>query len=126
MNLEDALKRIAILEQENKALQVENEEQRLLIFKQQQKLNELLKDKEIVREKLIIEQVKPFVAKSEKINEIVINEPEHILKENKQTKARVGRKKGGKNFANVDLEAAVVDTIYVKVFQKEYFLLLHN
>ncbi len=112
MNLEDALKRIAILEQENKALQVENEEQRLLIFKQQQKLNELLKDKEIVREKLIIERTKPFVAKSEKINEIVINEPEAVLKENEQTKAQVGRKKGGKNFANVDLEAAVVDTVY--------------
>ena len=112
MNLEDALKRIAILEKENTTLRIENEEQRLLIFKQQKKLNELLKDKEIVREKLMIERTKPFVAKSEKINEIVINEPEHILKENKHTKARVGRKKGGKNFANVDLESAVIDTIY--------------
>lgn len=105
MNLEQALKRIAELEAENEA-------QRTLIFKQQQKLNKLLKDKEKVREKLIIEQIKPFISKSEKLQDIVINEPEEVLQEKKKTKPLVGRKKGGKNFARVDLESAVIDTIY--------------
>lgn len=112
MNLEEALKRIAQLEEDKKMLQAENEAQRLLIFKQQKKLNDLLKDKIKVAEKLHIEQVKPFVTKSEKLDDIVINETESVLQEQKHSSPRVGRKKGGTNFARVDLEAAVVDTIY--------------
>lgn len=105
MNLEQALKRIAELERVNEA-------QRIIIFNQQQKLNELLKDKAKVREKLIIEQVKPFVSKSEKLDEIIINESEEILKDVKGSKPPVGRKKGGRNFANIDLESATTSTIY--------------
>lgn len=122
MNLEDALLKIKALEDHlndvlkendglklvNDDLKIENEAQKVLIFKQQKKLNELLGQKELIRQKLVIEQIKPFVRKSEKIDEIVVNETESVLKQTKPP----GRKKGGRNFSRIDLESAVVDTIY--------------
>src|SRR5690606_25336320 len=93
---------------ENNGLKIENETQKALIFKQQKKLNELLGQKELVRQKLVIEQIKPFIRKTEKIDEIVINETESVIKTHKVR----GRKPGGKNFSKLDLESAVVDTIY--------------
>ena len=77
----------------------------------QTKLNELLKDKEIISEKYLIERVKPFIAKTEKINEVIINEAEEIIKEEKKTSTR-GRKKGGKNFSNIDFANSFTETIY--------------
>ncbi len=119
MNIEDALQEnaklkqeIAKLKQEQERLIQENEAQAVLIFKQQKKLNELLKDKQKVVEKLHIERVKPFVSKSETLANFPLNEPEEILQHERKKPKKVGRKKGGKNFANVDLESAVVTTIY--------------
>lgn len=127
MNLKQALKKIkeleqnvALLKQDNatlvsdkETLQEENEAQRQLIFEQQEKINELMASQTVLREKYQIAQTKPFVKKSEKLGEITINEPEDILKKAKQKdKKPRGRKKGGKNFANIDLEAATTNIIY--------------
>lgn len=119
MNIDKALQENAKLKQEIEKLKQEkeilirkNESQAVLIFKQQKKLNELLKDKQKIVEKLHIERVKPFVSKSETLDNFPINEPEELLQEEKKKTKKVGRKRGGKNFANVDLESAVVSTIY--------------
>lgn len=93
------------------SLKLEHENNLALIFKMQTKLNELLKDKEIISEKYLIERVKPFIAKTEKINEVIINEAEEIIKEEKKTSTR-GRKKGGKNFSNIDFANSFTETIY--------------
>jgi len=115
MKLKDALLKIkelqanlVSLKNEADALKIENETQKALIFKQQKKLNDILGQKEFVRQKLVIEQVKPFIRKTEKIDEIVVNEAESVIKEKKIR----GRKSGGKNFSKIALESAVVDTIY--------------
>jgi len=115
MKLKDALLKIkelqanlSVLQAEAHALKIENEIQKGLIFKQQKKLNDLLGQKELVRQKLVIEQIKPFIRKTEKIDEIIINETESVIKDTKKR----GRKLGGKNFSKVDLESSVIDTIY--------------
>lgn len=111
-------KNISSLVEENKnikkdfdLLKLENENNLALIFKMQTKLNELLKDKEIISEKYLIERVKPFIAKTEKISEVIINEVEEIIKEEKKT-LKPGRKKGGKNFSNIDFANSFTETIY--------------
>ena len=93
------------------SLKLEHENNLAIMFKMQTKLNELLKDKEIISEKYLIERVKPFIAKTEKINEVIINEAEEIIKEEKKTSTR-GRKKGGKNFSNIDFANSFTETIY--------------
>lgn len=112
MNLEESLLKMKKLEHDLSILEKENESQRLLIYKQQKKLNELLGEKEVIRQKLVIEQIKPFVSKSEKIKDIVVNEVEEVLQNAKQQIKKKGRKRGGKNFANVDLSSASVETRY--------------
>ena len=93
------------------SLKLEHENNLAIMFKMQNKLNELLKDNEIISEKYLIERVKPFIAKTEKINEVIINEVEEIIKEEKKTSTR-GRKKGGKNFSNIDFANSFTETIY--------------
>ena len=97
------------IENDFHSLKLEHENNLALIFKMQTKLNELLKDKEIISEKYLIERVKPFIAKTEKINEVIINEAEEIIKEEKKTSTR-GRKKGGKNFSNIDFANSFTET----------------
>jgi len=112
-------KKISSLDKEKKEieksfdlLKLENENNLALIFKMQAKLNELLKDKEIISEKYLIERVKPFISKTEKINEVIINETEEVIKEEKISSKTKGRKKGGKNFANIDFANSFTETIY--------------
>lgn len=101
------------LESDKAMLEVENEKQRRLIFEQQVKINELLSEQSNLREKNQIAQSKPFIHKTEKFDEITVNEPEDVLKKAKQdVKKTGGRKKGGKNFKNIDLEAATTNVIY--------------
>ena len=104
MNLKEALKKIQSLESEVLSLQLENEKHLALIFDQQKKLNELLGTHQVIREKYIIEKTKPFVSKNEQLNEMVINEVEETLK---QEKSKPGRKMGTPNFKHVNLEASV-------------------
>lgn len=115
MHQDELIAKIKALELENaslkndlEALHVENEQQRCLLFKQQVQLNKLLSDQASVREKLIIEQVRPFVRKTEQINHIVINEAEAVLK----TSHPRGRKKNGFNFRKIDFENSFTETRY--------------
>lgn len=109
MNLKEALKKIQSLESEVLSLQLEKEKHLALIFDQQKKLNELLGTHQVIQEKYIIEKTKPFVSKNEQLGEIVMNEVEETLK---QEKPKKGRKKGTPNFKHVNLEASVSNIQY--------------
>jgi len=107
----DISKNLKNKEKSFNALKKENEYHLALIFKLQSELNDLLKTKEIISEKYLIELTKPFIPKTEVLNKVVINEVEEVLKEEKITKLS-GRKKGSKNFKNIDFEKSVTETIY--------------
>ena len=74
MNLEEALKKIAELEKENE--KKDNE-----IYQLNKKLNEALIEISIYQEKYGIERTRQFIPKNEKLETIVINEAEEIIKE---------------------------------------------
>ncbi len=96
---------------ENSNLTLEKEELLVIIYDQQKAFNELLKKNLSLKEKYDLHRIKPFVKKNEQIKEIIINEVEETIKENKVTK-RKGRKKGGTNFKDANLEALVTNIKY--------------
>jgi len=115
MNLEEALKEIKRLQQENKTLSVkhqsltdEHEKILRLLFEANEKLNLVLMEKENAIEKYTIERVKTFIPKTEVMNPVVINEVEALVKEKKV------RKEKSKNFENFDFERHVSETRYEK------------
>lgn len=101
MNLEEALKRIKELEEENNRLKAElfnerkEKEKALLAFMHQ-------------KEKKTIAYVRQFVPKTEKTNKVVINEVEEIIKEDRKASSRK------KKFEDIDFEKYVTDVIVLK------------
>ena len=74
------------------------------------KLDENIKKYELLNEKKRIAEIEKFVKKSE-ILDTIINEPEEIIKEEKEKKKR-GIKAGSKKHKNFDFESKVSETIY--------------
>jgi hypothetical protein len=83
MNLKKALAEIERLTKQNQALLEEQERNHRLIFELNSQLNEVLKQKETVKEKYTIERLRRFVPKTEVSKSVIINETESILKETK-------------------------------------------
>lgn len=106
MNLKKALAEIERLTKQNQALLEEQERNHRLIFELNSQLNEVLKQKETVKEKYTIERLKRFVPKTEISNPVIINETESILKETKI------RKPKSDHFSKFDFERHVVETRY--------------
>ena len=129
MKLEEALKEIKRLQEQNQ--QLEEKQQVLskqhgdlskqhddltgayektlrLLFEANEKLNLILKDKENVVEKYTIERIKKFIPQTEVMKPIIINEVETLVKE------RRVRKEKSKNFENFDFERHVSETRYEK------------
>lgn len=109
MNLQEALKEIERLTQVNQQLEKKTERQDRLIFKLNQRLNDLLGEKEGINEKYTIERVKTFLPKTEVLKPVIINETEAVLK---ATKAEKQRKPKGKNFERFNFEKHVSEVIY--------------
>ena len=108
MNLKEALKEIKRLEQLNRDLSKEHEITLRLLFEANEKLNQILKDKENVVEKYTIERVKTFIPKTEVMTPVIINEVEGFVKENRV------RKEKSKHFSTFDFERHVSETRYEK------------
>lgn len=111
MNLKEALKEIERLKKANQQLEKKTARQDRLIFKLNERLNELVGEKEVLNEKYTIERVKVFIPKTEVLKPTIINETETILKETKVDKTR---KLKGKNFERFDFERHVSEVIYEK------------
>lgn len=79
------------------------------------KLNEAVKRIQIYEEKYHIEQTRRFISKSEKINDIVINEPEEIIKEKRKRTTNIGKKY--KTLKNI-LKGKETETIYLNPQEK--------
>ena len=101
MNLEEALKRIKELEEENNKLKAE-------LFNERKEKEKALLALMYQKEKKTIAYVRQFVPKTEKTNKVVINEVEEILKEDKETSPRK------KKFEDIDFEKYVSDVIVLK------------
>lgn len=113
MNLEDLIRENELLKKRIASLEKTTEKQAQIIFDLNRKLNEQIKKYEIVHEKKRIVEATKFIPKTEKL-EVIINEPEEILKEEKtekKEKSKRGMKKGGKKFANFDFEKYVTEII---------------
>lgn len=101
MNLEEALKRIKELEEENNKLKAE-------LFNERKEKEKALLALMHQREKKTIAYVRQFVPKTEKTNKVIINEVEEIIKEDKKASPRK------KKFEDIDFEKYVTDVIVLK------------
>jgi hypothetical protein len=106
MNLKKALAEIERLTKQNQALLEEQERNHRLIFELNAQLNEVLKQKEAIKEKHTIERLRRFVPKTEVGKAVIINEAESILKETKI------RKPKSEHFSTFDFERHVTETRY--------------
>ena len=78
MNLKEALKEIERLKKENQQLEKKTARQDRLIFKLNERLNQLVGEKEVLNEKYTIERVKVFIPKTEVLKPTIINEAEEF------------------------------------------------
>lgn len=101
MNLEEALKRIKELEEENNNLKAE-------LYNERKEKEKALLALMHQKEKKTIAYVRQFVPKTEKTNKVVINEVEEIIKEDKVAAPRK------KKFEDIDFEKYVSDVIVLK------------
>ncbi len=113
MDLHEALQTIKRLEQQNRTLQKEktalikaSEISQRLLFELNEKLNQLLSDRENAFEKQTIERVKQFVPKTEVMKAVLINETETLVKEKPKRKVKA------KDFETYDFERHVSETRY--------------
>lgn len=110
---EELLKELAEAKKEIEALKKSKEDEKQTsmheIYKLNQELNAALLTISIYQEKYNIERTKPFIPKSEKLESIVINETEEIIKEVRKTNK--GKKYNKKKF---DYEKHVTETRYVE------------
>jgi transposase len=113
MNLKETLKELNLLKQQYQTLEKEHEKTLHLLFEANEKLNELLKEKENVVEKYTIERIKKFIPQTEVIGPVIINEVEGLVKEKKV------RKEKSKNFENFDFERYVSETRYENPEEKQ-------
>lgn len=114
MNNEELLKRIKELEQENtnlkEEMRIKEEEALVKIYELNEKLNKALLKLSAYQEKYKIERTKTFIPKTEKLENIVINEAEEIIKEEKR-KTNKGKKYKKRNF---DYEKYVKEVRYIE------------
>ena len=96
MNLEEALKRIKELEEENNKLKAE-------LYNERKEKEKALLALMYQKEKKTIAYVRQFAPKTEKTNKVVINEVEEIIKEDKKASPRK------KKFEDIDFEKYVSD-----------------
>ena len=108
MNLKETLKELNLLKQQYQALEKEHEMTLHLLFEANEKLNELLKEKENVVEKYTIERIKKFIPQTEVMNPMILNEVEGLVKEKKV------RKEKSRNFESFDFERHVSEIRYEK------------
>ena len=101
MNLEEALKRIKELEEENNNLKAE-------LYNERKEKEKALLALMHQKEKKTIAYVRQFVSKTEKTNKVVINEVEEIIKEDKKFSPRK------KKFEDIDFEKYVSNVIVLK------------
>ncbi|MDD4184067.1 MAG: IS66 family transposase [Candidatus Izemoplasmatales bacterium] len=110
--LQDQNQRLAkkhhVLEKKHDVLADEYEKTLRLLFEANEKLNQLLKDKENAVEKYTIERVKKFMPQTEVMKPIIINEVETLVKAKKNRKAK------SKNFRNFNFERHVSEVRYEK------------
>ena len=103
---------IKLSKTENKLSKVE-----VKLYETNQKLNEALLTISSLQEKVKIERTRVFIPKGEKLNDIVINEAEEIIKEEKKVrKSNKGKKYNKKNF---DYEKYVTETRVIEPIEKE-------
>lgn len=86
------------------------------LYETNQKLNEALLTISSLQEKVKIERTRIFIPKGEKLNDIVINEAEEILKEEKKAKKTNKGKKYNKN--KFDYEKYVTETRIIEPDEK--------
>lgn len=101
MNLEEALKRIKELEEENNNLKAE-------LYNERKEKEKALLALMHQKEKKTIAYVRQFVPKTERTNKVVINEVEEIIKEDKKSSPRK------KKFEDIDFEKYVSNVIVLK------------
>ena len=99
----------ALLEDKMSKLEVE-------LYEANKKLNEALLTISSLQEKEKIERTRLFIQKSEKLNDIVINEAEEIIKENKKIKKTISVEKYNKN--KFDYEKYVTETRIIEPDEK--------
>lgn len=103
---------IKLSETENKLSKIE-----VKLYETNQKLNEALLTISSLQEKVKIERTRVFIPKGEKLNDIVINEAEEIIKEEKKVrKSNKGKKYNKKKF---DYEKYVTETRVIEPIEKE-------
>ena len=88
----ELLKIIGQLKKELKTLKDKNGKLEIELYEANQKLNEALLALANYQEKEKIERTRAFIPKGEKLNDIVINEAEEIIKEKKSNKTNKGKK----------------------------------
>lgn len=87
------------------------------LYETNQKLNEALLTISSLQEKVKIERTRVFIPKGEKLNDIVINEAEEIIKEEKKVrKSNKGKKYNKKKF---DYEKYVTEIRVIEPIEKE-------
>lgn len=108
MNLEEALKRIKELEKEKSDLEKENNKLKAELFNERKEKEKALLALIHQKEKKTIAYVRQFTPKTEKINKVIINEVEEIIKKDKETSPRK------KKFEDIDFEKYVTNEIVLK------------
>ena len=104
------------LEKENTKLEKKVAKLEVKIYEINKKLNEAQLINFVQAEKEKIARIKPFLSKGEKLNDIVINEPEEIIKEEKkERKTNKGKKYKKKPF---DYEKYVTETKIIEPGEK--------
>ena len=104
------------LEKENTKLEKKVAKLEVKIYEINKKLNEAQLINFVQAEKEKIARIKPFLSKGEKLNDIVINEPEEIIKEEKkERKTNKGKKYKKKPF---DYEKYVTETKIIEPNEK--------
>lgn len=119
----ELLQIIEQLKKENQALKEKNsdlesklDKSEVLLYETNKRLNEALLTISNLQEKEKIARTKVFIPKNEKLDSIVINEAEEILKEEK--KKRVSNKGKKYNKSKFDYEKYVVETRIIEPLEK--------
>ena len=104
------------LKKENKSLKDDKGKLEVELYEINQRLNEALLTLANYQEKEKIERTRPFIPKGEKLKDIVINEAEEILKEEKKIRKSNKGKKYNKN--KFDYEKHVTETRIIEPDEK--------
>ena len=115
-NTQELLRIIEQLKKENKALKEDKGNLEVKLYETNKKLNDALLTIASLQEKEKIERTRIFIPKSEKLNDIVINEAEEIIKEEKLERKTNKGKKYNKN--KFDYEKYVTETRIIEPNEK--------